>query len=163
MNLRHALEVTLTRSATYNELAHATRTMPLAPNHDASRLMALMDAKTPGQGLNRLRRRLDESLPIDVITTHYPDPGGQVLLNITFPPTTDTLIRRAADMQGQRPHIFVQQALRRSLAQQASQEAEFLDHAVRQLLTRADAAHLLAALGRALTPTPGATFAETDR
>ncbi|WP_324606219.1 hypothetical protein [Streptomyces sp. NRRL B-24720] len=152
----HALEVSLTRPLTAAELHQAQHRLPLAPNNNFTRLMAVVRARTPDKALHRLRRRLDELLPIDVITTHYPDPGGQVFLNIAFPPAADTLIRRAADAQGQRPHIFVQQAVRRALAQQARQDTESIDHAVRQLLTRADAAHLLAALGRALTSTPGA-------
>ncbi|MFJ7948287.1 hypothetical protein ACIQ6K_32290 [Streptomyces sp. NPDC096354] len=46
----------------------------------------------------------------------------------------------------------MQQTVRRALAHQACRDTEFLDRTVQQLLTRADAAHLLAALGRALTP-----------
>lgn len=98
--------------------------MPLAPNGNTTRLMAVVRARTPVRARHRLRSRLDGLLSIDVITTHYPDPGGQVLLNITFPPTTDALIRRAADTQGPRPHIFVQQTVRRALAHQACRDTE---------------------------------------
>ncbi|MFE9650548.1 hypothetical protein ACFYO0_41940 [Streptomyces sp. NPDC006365] len=151
----HALEITLTRPLTPAELHHATRSMPLAANHDATRLMALTRAKTPVKALERLRHQMDGRLPIDVITTHYPDTGGQILLNVTFPPTTYTSIRHAADRAGKSPENFVRQALHRALAQHASDEADRLDQAVQQLLAHTTAAPLLAAVGRALTHTPG--------
>ncbi|MGW2063485.1 hypothetical protein ACWCO9_23090 [Streptomyces sp. NPDC001937] len=151
----HALEATLTRPLTAAELHQAQNRLLLAPNDNSTRLMAVVRARTPDRALHRLRRQLDELLPIDVVTTHYPDPGGQVLVNITFPPAADPVIRHAAATQGQRPHIFVQQAVRRALTQQARRDAKFLDRTVQELLTRADAVHLLAALGRALPPTPG--------
>ncbi|WP_406349789.1 hypothetical protein [Streptomyces sp. NBC_00658] len=152
----HALEITLTRPLTPVELHHASRTWPLAANHDATRLIALMSAKTPDRAARRLRHRLNERLPIDVITTHYPDASGQVLLNIVFPPATRTALTAAANSAGQSPERFLQLALHRALAQHASQEADRLDQAVRHLLAHTTAAHLLSAVGRALTQTPGA-------
>jgi hypothetical protein len=156
MNLHHAVEITLTRPATPGELAYATRTMPLAANHDATQFMTVAHAKTPGRAIHRVRRRLSEALPIDVITTHYPDSRGHILLNITLPPDADTAVRRAADRAGQTPHIYLQLALHRALAQQSKREANLLDGAVQQLLATTTAAQLLAAVARALTPTPGA-------
>ncbi|MGW5276194.1 hypothetical protein ACWEQP_27285 [Streptomyces sp. NPDC004044] len=116
--------VTLTRPLTAAELQQAQNRLLLAPNGNTTRLMAVVRARTPGKALHRLRRQLDGLLPIDMITTHYPDPGGQVLLNITFPPSTDTLIRRTADTQGQRPHVFAQQTVRRALARQACRDVD---------------------------------------
>ncbi|MFG3370363.1 hypothetical protein ACGF0K_36105 [Streptomyces sp. NPDC048156] len=156
MNLHHAVEITLTRPATPGELAYARRKMPLAANHDASQLMAVVHAKTSGRALHRVRRRLPEALPVDVITTHYSDSSGHVLLNITLPPHADTAIRRAAACAGQKPRLFVQLAVHRALAQHIEEEAALLDGAVRRLLATTTASQLLAAVGRALTPTPGA-------
>ncbi|MER5959433.1 hypothetical protein [Streptomyces sp. NPDC001893] len=155
MNLHHAVEISLTSPATHAELAHAARTLPLAANHDATRLMAVVHAKTPGRALHRVRRRLREALPLDAITTHYPDSSGHVLLNITLPPHADTAIRRAAASAGQKPRPFVQLALHQALAQNIEEEAALLDGAVQRLLATT-ASQLLAAVGRALTPTPGA-------
>lgn len=152
----HALEITLTRPLTPAELHHAARSTPLAANHDTTRLMAVVRAKSSTKALNRLRRQTDGRLPIDVITTHYPDTGGQILLNVTFPTATYTCIRYAADRAEQSPERFVQLALHRTLAQHASDEADRLDQAVQQLLAHTTATHLLAAVGRALTHTPGA-------
>ncbi|MFC4469299.1 hypothetical protein ACFPH6_33105 [Streptomyces xiangluensis] len=152
----HALEITLTRPLAPAELHHATRSMPLAANHDATRLMAVTRAKTPVRALNRLRHQMDGRLPIDVITTHYPDADRQILLNVTLPTATHTSIRHAADRAGQSPERFVQLALHHALAQHASDEADRLDQAVQHLLVGTTAAHLLAAVGRALTHTTGA-------
>ncbi|MFE6156194.1 hypothetical protein [Streptomyces sp. NPDC057889] len=156
MNLHHAVEITLTRPATHAELVHAARILPLAANHDATRLMAVVRAKTPGRALHRLRRRIREALPVDVITTHYPDSSGHVLLNITLPPAAETAIRRAAARAGQKPRLFVRLALHRTLAQHVEEEADLLDRAVQRLLATTTASQLLTAVGRALTPTPGA-------
>ncbi|MFE5028315.1 hypothetical protein ACFRAO_34715 [Streptomyces sp. NPDC056656] len=156
MNLHHAVEITLTRPATHAELAHTARTLPLAANHNATRLMALVHAKTPGRALHRVRRRLGEAPPVDAITTHYPDSSGHVLLTVTLPPDAGTAIRRAAACAGQTPSLFVQKALHRALAQHVEEEAGLLDGAVQRLLATTTASQLLAAVGRGLTPTPGA-------
>ncbi|MFI9780510.1 hypothetical protein ACIHCV_38545 [Streptomyces sp. NPDC051956] len=50
----------------------------------------------------------------------------------------------------------MQRALHRALAQHAEEEADLLDGAGQRLLAATTAAQLLAALGRALTSTPGA-------
>ncbi|WP_308313521.1 hypothetical protein [Streptomyces sp. G1] len=66
--------------------ARAGRHLPLAANHDATRLMTLVESKTPHQAARRLRHRVGALLPIDVITTHYPDADHTVLLNVAFSP-----------------------------------------------------------------------------
>ncbi|MGW0902886.1 hypothetical protein [Streptomyces sp. NPDC002853] len=147
----HALEITLTRVLTEAELHQAARTMPLATNHDATRLMALVHAKTPQRALHRLRSRLDSLLPVDVISTHYPDAQNHTLLNIVFPPAVHDSIRRAARAHGQAPHTFVEQTLGQATARQARQEADYLDLTLHALLARTSTPQLLAALGRALT------------
>lgn len=43
----HALEIVLTRPLCPAALLRAARVLPLAANHDATRLMALVSAKTP--------------------------------------------------------------------------------------------------------------------
>ncbi|GAB2966386.1 hypothetical protein [Streptomyces heilongjiangensis] len=44
--------------------------------------MAVQRAHSPGGALHLLRRQLGSRLPIDILTTHYPDHRGQVLLNV---------------------------------------------------------------------------------
>ncbi|MGW4786762.1 hypothetical protein [Streptomyces sp. NPDC004230] len=155
----HALEVTLTRPLTTDELHHAARTWPLAANHDATRLMALMSAKASDRAAHRLRRRLSTRLPIDMITTHYPDTGGQILLNVTFPPATRAALKSAAHHAGRAPERFIELALHQALAQHHEQEADRLERAVHRLLAHTTPGQLLSAVGHALTrlsegPTP---------
>jgi hypothetical protein len=153
----HALEITLTRPLTPAELHTAARGLPLAANHDATRLMALVRAKTPGRAAHRLRHRLSTRLPVDVITTHYPDTGGQILLNVAFPPAVHTAIRHSASQAGQSPGLFLRLALDRALARHASDEADRLDRAVGELLAHTTSVHLLTSLGRVLSRHPGAS------
>ncbi|MER7694618.1 hypothetical protein [Streptomyces sp. NPDC097610] len=151
----HALDITLTRPLTPAEFHQATRTMPLAANHDATRLLAVVPAKTPSKALNRLRQ-VSSLLPIDVITTHYPDPSGHILLNVDFPPATHAALQAAAEGAGQPLRLFLQLALQRAMARHASAEADHLDRAVQHLLAGTTAPHFLTALGRALTHATGA-------
>ncbi|WP_326647266.1 hypothetical protein [Streptomyces sp. NBC_01750] len=153
----HALEITLTRQATRAELARAVRVMPLAANHDRTRLMTLAKAKNPDRALSRVHHRLAGLLPVDVVATHYPDADHCVTLAVDFSPDTDSVIRRAAKQAGQSPSAFVEQSIHRALARHARQEAEHLDHALQVLLARTTPARLLAAAGRALAPTPAGT------
>ncbi|MFG2379160.1 hypothetical protein ACGFY9_47940 [Streptomyces sp. NPDC048504] len=150
----HALEIVLTRPLAQAELRGAARVLSLAANHDTTRLMTLVHAKTPHQAARRLRHRLGARLPIDVITTHYPDTDHKVLLNIDFPAATHTALTAEACRAHQSPERFVELALHRALAQHADQETDRLDRAVRELLAHTTPAHLLSAVGHALTRLP---------
>jgi hypothetical protein len=151
----HALEITLTRPLTPAELHTAARVLPLAANHDATRLMALVRARTTSRAAHRLRHRLGTRLPVDVITTHHPDTAGQILLNVAFPPSVQAAICHSAGQTGQSPGLFLKLALDRALARHASEEADRLDRAVGELLAHTTSAHLLTAVGRALSRHPG--------
>lgn len=152
----HALDIALTRPLTPAELHQVTCTMPFAANHDATHLLALVRAKTPGKALNRLRRQVGGRLPIDVITTCYPDSGGRIILNVAFPPATHTALKAVADAAGQPLPVFLQLAVHRALARHGSEEANRLDQEVQRLLAHTTTSHLLAAVGRALAHAPGA-------
>ncbi|MEU9523259.1 hypothetical protein [Streptomyces sp. NPDC048224] len=150
----HALEITLTRPLPPPVLHRAARLLPLATNHDATRLMALVAAKTPQRAAHRLRRRLGARLPIDVITTHYPDADHGVLLNVAFPPAVHAALTADARRAQPTPERFLELAIHRALAQHADRETDRLDRAVRQLLAHTTRAYLLAAVGHALTRLP---------
>ncbi|MER7968183.1 hypothetical protein ABTX35_04050 [Streptomyces sp. NPDC096080] len=150
----HALEITLTRPLPPPVLNRACRLLPLAANHDGTRLMALVAAKTPQRAAQRLRHRLGTRLPIDVITTHYPDADRTVLLNVALPSTAHAALTASARRARQTPERFVELALHRSLAEHADQEIDHLDQAVRELLAHTTPAYLLSAVGHALTRLP---------
>ncbi|MFM9552639.1 hypothetical protein ACKI19_10120 [Streptomyces caniscabiei] len=117
MTAHHAIEITLTRPASDCELRRARRVVALASNNDRTRLLTLQRAKTPGRALRALRRRLDAVLPIDVLTTHYPDRQGCVLLNFALSHPARTTIRQAAEACGQRPRDFLKQTVIDAVAQ----------------------------------------------
>ncbi|MGW1055346.1 hypothetical protein [Streptomyces sp. NPDC002521] len=150
----HALEITLTRPLSPAALRQAARVLPLAANHDTTRLMALVPAKTPHRAAHRLRRRLGARLPIDVITTHYPDADHKILLNVAFSPATYAALKTYARCAAQTPERFVELALHRALAEHADQETDRLERAVRHLLAHTSPAYLLSAVGHALTRLP---------
>lgn len=146
----HALEIMLTRPLTAAELRNTTRTWPLAANQDATRLMALAGGKTPAQAAHRLRRRLTAQLPIDVITTHYPDIRGHVLLNLTLPPPIHAALERDARHTHQSPERSLQEALHRALTEHADRQTDCMEEAVRRLLAHTAPEDLLSAVGHVL-------------
>jgi hypothetical protein len=125
----HAIEITLTRPASDCELRRARRLVALASNNDRTRLLTLQRAKTSGRALRTLRCRLDAVLPIDVLTTHYPDRQGCVLLNFALSHHARTTIGLAADVCGQRPRDFLRQIVIDAVAQ-------YKEDRVRRLMTR---------------------------
>ncbi|KAA0940651.1 hypothetical protein FGF04_08760 [Streptomyces apricus] len=78
--------------------------------------MAVRRAKSPGSALRSLRRDLDRLLPIDVLTSHYPDHSGKVLLNLVLPRTTCAAVREAAATRRQTPADFLGRTVVAALA-----------------------------------------------
>ncbi|MCZ0991780.1 hypothetical protein [Streptomyces diastatochromogenes] len=150
----HALEITLTRALNQAELDAVCRRMPLAANHGTTRLMALVDAKTPHRAARRLRHQLGGLLPIDVITTHYPDAEHKVLLNVAFPFDAHAAVKAEARRAGLTSECFMELAVHRALAHHAEREIDRLHQEVRQLLAHTSPAHLLSAVGHALARLP---------
>lgn len=103
MKRQYAVEITLTRSATRAELHRACRAFPLAANADRTRLMTVQRTKSPGRALRSLRHSRDRLLPIDTLTTHCPDPSGQVLLHVALSWDVCSTVRRTAADCGRRP------------------------------------------------------------
>ncbi|MBY8846673.1 hypothetical protein [Streptomyces sp. SP2-10] len=147
----HALEITLTGAPNQAELDAARRRMPLAANYDTTRLMTLVKADTPDKVARRLRRQLADQLPIDVITTHYPDAENQALLNVALPPAIQATLTAQAQCESLTLERFLEHAVRGALAIHAEQEIDHLGRTVRQMLSHASPAHLLIAVGHALT------------
>ncbi|MFJ9589731.1 hypothetical protein [Streptomyces acidicola] len=150
MTSHHAVEITLTRPLTPDELKRASRNVPLAANADRTRLMAVQRAHSPGNALHVLRRRLGSRLPIDVLSTHYPDRHGQVRLNIAFSRKAEAVIRRAAAASGQRPKQFVRQSVTDALARQQQDRFRLLEIRLHGLLAHHTPEEVLACAATAL-------------
>lgn len=153
----HALEITLTRPLTPGELQQAADAWTLAADATRQRLMAVCRASSPGNAARRLRHRLDAHLPIDVITTHYPDADGGILPNVKLPPSADCALRTAARRARHAPGHHLEITLYRALADHARQEDHRVETAVRRLLEGTTSARLLTAVAHALTPPQGPT------
>lgn len=150
MTSQYAIEILLTRAATNGELHRARRTVPLAANAERTRLMAVHPAKTPGRALRSLRRRLHHLLPIDVLTTHYPDQHGQVLLNLEFSPTARAAIGQAAAARGQWPGDFVGQSVTAALERNERERSRQLTAQLEDLLALHSSEDVLACTAHVL-------------
>ncbi|WP_368039437.1 hypothetical protein [Streptomyces sp. 8P21H-1] len=104
-------------------------------NADRTRLMAVQRALSPGAALHLLRRRLDTHLPIDVLSTHYPDRHRQVLLNVALDRTAGRALRRDAAARGQRPGDVLRQHVTIALAREEERRARRLKERLMPLLT----------------------------
>ncbi|MDQ0831429.1 hypothetical protein QF032_003273 [Streptomyces achromogenes] len=150
MKRQHAVEIILTRPATCGELRRACRAVPFAANADRTRLMAVRRAKSPGRALRSLRHDLDRLLPIDVLTTHYPDHSGKVLLNLALPETTCSAIREAAAARRQKPADFLGRAVVAALERNEKARTRQLAGQLESLLVHHAPDEVLACTARAL-------------
>ncbi|AZQ32126.1 hypothetical protein EJ357_47590 [Streptomyces cyaneochromogenes] len=146
--VHHAVEITLTRPAAPGEIRHARHRVPLAANADRTRLMVVHSAHGPGRALHGLRRRLGPWLPIDVLTTHYPDRHGQVLLNVDLDSATHEVLCRDASALGQRPQDVLGRRVRAALDRDARERAERLEDRLASLLAHHTPEEVLASAAR---------------
>ncbi|MFJ6726655.1 hypothetical protein ACIQPQ_17265 [Streptomyces sp. NPDC091281] len=151
MTPHHAVEITLTRPATASELQRARRRVPLATNADFTRLLVVQQAKSPGRALRVLRHLLDVQLPIDVMTTHYPDRRGQILLNVAVSHAIRRIIRHKAAALGQTPQDFLSQAVTTAVDRHERQRLRHLTDRLEGLLTDNTAEELLLAAADVLS------------
>ncbi|MFI6567452.1 hypothetical protein [Streptomyces sp. NPDC050534] len=146
----HAVEVILTRPVTRGELRRACRGVPLAANADRTRLMALHHASSPGGALHTLRRRLDPRLPIDALTTQYPDQRGQVLLNVMLNRAASRALHQAAASVRQRPEEVLRERVSAALAQDKQTRIRQLQDQLENLLAHHTAEEILACVAGSL-------------
>ncbi|MCX5559501.1 hypothetical protein [Streptomyces sp. NBC_00038] len=135
MTRQYAVEISLARPASDRELHQARHRVRFAVNADRTRLMTVQSGKGPGSALHRLRRQLDAVLPVDVLTTHYPDRQGHILLNVALSRRAGTEIRRAATASGRRPRDVLGERISTSLAQEQRERRHRLDAQLQHLLT----------------------------
>lgn len=106
--------------------------------------MVIHSARSSGGALHVLRRRLGARLPIDVLTTHYPDRRGQVLLNVALSHATGRVLHRAAAATGQRPQDVLRQRVTEALARDEQERARLLADRLEGLLTHHTPEEILA-------------------
>ncbi|MBL3666925.1 hypothetical protein JL475_13155 [Streptomyces sp. M2CJ-2] len=149
MTHQYAVEIVLTRPASARELHRARHRLAFAANAERTRLMAVQSDKSPGRALHRLRRRLDSVLPIDVLTTHYPDRHGRVLLNVVLNRRIHAQVRQEASASGERPGEVLRERITASLAREQRERHHRLESQLRRLLSHHTPEEVLAcAAGR---------------
>ncbi|WP_052457507.1 hypothetical protein [Streptomyces sp. AcH 505] len=151
----HAVDITLSRSVTRRELAQTVDVLRLATNHDRTRLLAVVRAKTIDRALQQTRRALEPLLPLDTLSTHFPDAAGRVLLNVAFPPAEYAFVQDAATRAGQPPASYVRDAVTRATDQVNRENTRHLERALDHVLTTHTPQQLLAAAARRLNSAPG--------
>ncbi|MFJ1807749.1 MULTISPECIES: hypothetical protein [unclassified Streptomyces] len=124
--------------------------MELANDTSRTRLLALQRAKTPGRALRALRHRLDAVPTIDVLTTHYPDQQGRVLLNVDLSPAAHTTVRQAAAAHGQQPRDFLSQVVTDAVIRDGKERARHLTSRLEELLDEHPPEELLLCAARTL-------------
>ncbi|MDQ1046258.1 hypothetical protein [Streptomyces sp. V4I2] len=121
----HAIEIILTRTVRGVELKAARRIsgMPMASSHDGKSIAVLVSARDEERAIKKVWRRLQDSLPIDVLCTVFPGPDGMLRMSIPFAPGAKKRIRSWAKASGKSTEEFLSQAIKEALARDRSTEA----------------------------------------
>ncbi|MDT0479758.1 hypothetical protein [Streptomyces doebereineriae] len=155
MTHQYAVEIALTRPASARELHRARCCVAFAANTNRTRLMTVQSAKSPGRALHRLRRRLDSLLPIDVLSTHYPDRHGRVLLNVVLSRRAHAQIRQEAAASGAHAGEVLRERITARLAREQRERHQRLESQLRRLVTHRTPEEVLAcAAGHLLQARP---------
>lgn len=118
----HAIEILLTRTVRGVELKAAQRIsrMPMASSHDGKSITVLVSARNEDQAIKKVWRRLEDSLPIDVLCTLFPGSDGMLQMSIPFAPGVKRRIRSWAQAAGKSPEKFLSDAIKEALARDRS-------------------------------------------
>lgn len=150
----YAVEISLTRPATARELDRARRRMRFASNADRTWLMTVQSGTSPGQALHQLQRRLDMVVPIDVLSTHYPDRHGRVLLSVELGQDADASIRSEAAARGRRPQEVLDERITTALTREQSERRRRLESQLSGLLAERTPEDVLACAVALLAKAP---------
>ncbi|MFF4804695.1 hypothetical protein ACFY1U_41025 [Streptomyces sp. NPDC001351] len=132
----HAIEIILTRTVSGVELKAARRIsrMPMASSHDGKSIAVLVSAPDEKLAIRKVWRRLQESLPIDVLCTLFPGPDGLLQMSIPFAPGVKRRLHAWAKASGKSTEEFLSQAIKDALARDRSTETARQECALNFLL-----------------------------
>ncbi|MFI7410774.1 hypothetical protein ACIBU0_19140 [Streptomyces sp. NPDC049627] len=121
----HAIEIILTRTVRGVELKAARRIsgMPMASSRDGKSIAVLVSARDEELAIRKVWKRLQDSLPIDVLCTLFPGPDGMLRMSIPFAPGVKRRIRAWAKASGKSTDEFLSQAIKDALARDRATEA----------------------------------------
>ncbi|MFD7002713.1 hypothetical protein ACFWA5_42295 [Streptomyces mirabilis] len=121
----HAIEITLTRTVEAVELKAAQQesSLPMAAADDRRRLVVLVSARDERRAMRKIWKRLEDSLPIDVLCSLFPvfpGPDGRYLMSVPMSEEIQELIRRRAAAERKTLEEYLQQAIAQALARDRS-------------------------------------------
>ncbi|WP_329316973.1 hypothetical protein [Streptomyces sp. NBC_01262] len=146
----HAIEIILTRTVCSLELRAAERKsdMSLAPSGDSKNIAVLVSAKNENRAVQKIWKRLEDSLPIDVVCSLFPGPDGKRLMSIQMSCETAERLRIQAETAQQSPETYLGQAILEALARDRSQRKRRLDCRLNSLMRDFSAEEIAGAAAR---------------
>jgi hypothetical protein len=94
----------------------------MASSHNGKSIAVLVAARNEKLAIRKVWRRLQDSLPIDVLCTLFPGPDGSLQMSIPFAPGVERRIRAWAKASGKSTEEFLSQAIKEALARDRSTE-----------------------------------------
>jgi hypothetical protein len=150
----YAIEIHLTRPARRVELRAAVRSsrMKLAPTEGLDRIAVLVTAEDERGAIRNVWDRLENVIPIDVLTSVFPNSDGKYTLS--FPLPTDALrhISARAAAAGCTPEKLIQDAIAEALARDRTSRRSHLDSRLNELLRDFAPADVVDAIALKLSP-----------
>ncbi|MFC5027839.1 hypothetical protein ACQFX6_17225 [Streptomyces sp. DSM 41987] len=125
----HAIEIILTRTVCRLELRAAERKggLSLAPSGDSKSIAVLVSANDEHQAVRKVWKRLEESLPIDVLCSLFPGPDGKRFMSIPMSRETAGRLRTQAAAARQSPEMYLSETILEALARDRSKRESRLD------------------------------------
>ena len=146
----HAIEIILTRTVCSVELRAAEQKsgMSLAPSGDSKSIAVLVSAKNENRAAQKIWKRLEGSLPIDVLCSLFPGPDGKRLMSIPMSRETAERLRIQAAAAQQLPETYLGQAILEAIARDQSQRKSRLDCRLNSLMRDFSAEEITGAAAR---------------
>jgi len=132
----HAIEITLTRTVEAVELkaAQQASSLPMAAADDRRRLVVLVSARDERRAMRKIWKRLEDSLPIDVLCSLFPGTDGKYLMSIPMSAELQERIRKCAAAERKTPEEYLQDAIAEALARERSTRRAQLECSLNVLL-----------------------------
>ena len=132
----HAIEITLTRTVEAVEVkaAQQASSLPMASADDGRRLVVLVSARDERRAMRKIWKRLEESLPIDVLCSLFPGPDGKYLMSIPMSAELQERVRTHAAATQKTPEEYLQHAIAEALARDRSTRRAQLECSLNELL-----------------------------
>jgi hypothetical protein len=150
----HAIEITLTRSIEAVELKAAQQesALPMAAADDRKRLVVLVTAKNESRAIRKIWKRLEDTLPIDVLCSLFPGTDGKYLMSIPLGEDVQERLRQHAAAERTTPEEYLERAIAQALALERSTRRAKLECSLSELLRTYDPEEIAGAAARRVRP-----------